>query len=258
MPGWTSNEYPAFANTRSLVESLNLLLLSIQNSINMNLSYRSTGQIAIASGLIGIFAFGFLLAAVTTRTTMAVSSSIYFMFRAHDVFFIIQMILLIPVAFGLYNITNQQSVGIGRTTLILGVVALSITIIILLLVFPKVLPDDYYPVPVGIFGIWLITVCWNMRKILKPALRWFGIIVGFGLTLFGIYPIGYFFLVDPRIFHIPPVDPASLPDPSLSVANTILHLMILVGSFIGVLPLPFWTILIGRRFLQERTNKHII
>src|SRR6185437_9121849 len=99
---------------------------------------------------------------------------------------------------------------------------LSLVIIILLLVMPRIMLDDGYLIPQGVFGVCLMIFNWRLKGIFLAVLRGFGIIVGLGLSLVGIYAVGYIILVTPRILYIPAVDPATLPDPSLSVANTVL------------------------------------
>jgi hypothetical protein len=92
-------------------------------------------------------------------------------------------------------------------------------------------------VPQGIFGGWLMVVTWRMAKIFPKYLTGIGMIVGLGLVLVGTFPIGYTLWVDP-----------SAPE---SVANGFLHEIIKIGSYLGVFPLPFWTVLIGGRLLRE-------
>jgi hypothetical protein len=214
--------------------------------------YRSVGWAAIASGIIGILAAACLIKAVTTRTSIVLSNSVNLLFRAHDVGIILQYLLMIPVAFALQRLSRQRPPGMGRAMLATAVGALSFVILILLLVFPKIVPDDYYPVPQGVFGVWLILVNWRMRGIFSPGLRWFGMVVGLGLTLVGIFPLGYAIFVSPVIFHIPPIQPIDHD----TLANYILHWIIYVGSFMGVFPLPFWTLLLGRRLLREKSIQY--
>lgn len=85
-------------------------------------------------------------------------------------------------------------------------------------------------------------------------LRWFGIMVGFGLALVGIFPLGYAIFVDNIILHIPvPSDEVIQKIPVDTPANVFLHQIIWIGSFMGVLTLPIWTILIGVRLLRKKT-----
>ena len=124
---------------------------------NKNLSYRSAGWAAIASGIIGIIAFGFLITAVLTRTSMEITAPVYFMFRAHDVAVILQLLLIIPVAFALHKFSMQLHSEMSRTTLAVGIGALLFTVLFLLLVFVISLRTHYtcFHKAFLAFGSWL-------------------------------------------------------------------------------------------------------
>jgi ABC-type Mn2+/Zn2+ transport system permease subunit len=99
---------------------------------------------------------------------------------------------------------------------------------------------------------WLIIANWHMKGILSKGLRWLGIVVGMGLTISGIFPIGYAIFVNTIILQIPAAsDEAVQKIATDTTANIILHQMVGIGLF-GVVMLPFWTILTGRRLLREK------
>ena len=216
---------------------------------NKNLSYRPAGWAAIASGIIGIIAFGFLITAVLTRTSIEITAPVYFMFRAHDVAVILQFLLIIPFAFALHKFSMQLRSGMSRRSLSVGIGALLFTVLFLLLVFVNILADTLYMFPQGIFGVWLMVICWRMHGILSQGLRWFGIVVGFGLTLVGTFPLGYVLFVDTILLKIPAHDLTNYPEHN-NLANQIIHIILDIGSFTGVITLPIWSILLGRKFLQ--------
>ena len=198
------------------------------------LSYRTAGWFAIASGAIGIIAFIFSRSASLTRTS-------------HDVGVILQFILLMPVVFAVFKLLQQSNPSMGRTTLNVGIGALFFTVLLILLTFPKILVDDLYAIPQGVFGLWLIIVNWRMNG--NPLLKWLGIVAGLGLALVATFPVGYAILVDPvYIFHIPAIEATNHDTP----ANRFLHKIIWVGSLMYELPLPVWTILFGTKLLQEK------
>ena len=103
--------------------------------------------------------------------------------------------------------------------------------------------------PQGIFGVWLMVICWRMYGVLTQSLRWFGIVVGFGLTLVGTFPLGYILFVDTILLKIPAHDLTNYPEHN-NLANQIIHIILNIGSFTGVITLPIWSILLGRKFLQ--------
>jgi hypothetical protein len=227
--------------------------MKVETSASIGSSYRFAGWAAIASGVVGIVGVGYLIAFLTGHLK-SVSDNDFLLVRIHDGCVIIQFLLMIRVVFGLRNLSLQQSFGISQTKLAIGVGSLSFTILFLLLNFPKVLADVLYMFPQGIFGGWLIVICWQMKGILSGGLRWFGMFVGLGLSLVGIYPLGYAIFVDTIILQIPAPTNEVLESIPMTFANGIIHLILMFGSLIGVLTLPFWTILIGRRLLQEKTE----
>ena len=220
----------------------------------MNISYRSAGRSAIASGVIGILAYGFLIGYLATRNEDAQNGVVPI--RVHDFCVILQFLFLIPVVFAFYKLIQEHSPNTLRAMLNVGVGTLCFTSLFLLLIFPRVLADVLYMFPQGIFGIWIMIACWRLKGLISKWLRWFGIIVGFGLTLVGTFPLGYAIFVDSIILQIPaPTDQVMQNIPTETAANILLHRVLWIGTFMGVLTLPIWTILIGVRLLREKTKQ---
>ncbi|MDB5148165.1 MAG: hypothetical protein JWQ57_2185 [Mucilaginibacter sp.] len=215
--------------------------------------YRSAGWSAIASGIIGIVAYGSLMTAVTTRTTKVPSQAVYFLFNAHDVGLIIQFLLMIPVVFALYKLSQQRYPGMSKSMLRVGIGAVSFIAFLLPLGILNITSNGLYTFPQGVFGVWLIIVCWRMPHVLPRAVRWLGMVVGPGLVLVGMALIGYLIFVNTLPLQIPSVDPAKYPD-SFTLANQIIHYFIYIGSYMGVMTLPVWTILLGRKLLYVKSS----
>jgi hypothetical protein len=216
----------------------------------MNPSYRTAGRAAIASGIFGIAAYVFLIGFLLIRNQDSQNGTLPI--RIHDSCVIFQFLFLIPVSIALLRLIREKTLIITQAMLNLGVGALCFTVLFLLLIFPKILADTLYMFPQGVFGVWIIIVCWRMKGLISQLLRWFGIIVGSGLALVGIFPIGYAIFVDSIILHIPaPSDEVMDKIPAETTANIVVHLFLYIGSFIGVLTLPIWTILIGVRLLRK-------
>ena len=225
--------------------------MQLQNSISIGAQYRRVGWTAIASGAIGFIAFGFLVAFLIPHLIEHLRGGIFI--RSHDVCVILQFLLMIPVVFGLYKLLYQRSPGMNQAILIIGVGSLSFTVLFLLLIFPKILNDTLYMFPQGVFGVWLMVVSWRMQGILSRGLRWFGMVVGFGLALVGTFPSGMAVFVPWYTFGEPPAIPAVTPKVSTGVhlADIVFHQFLVIGTFIGVLTLPIYTILLGTRFLRK-------
>jgi hypothetical protein len=215
--------------------------------------YRFAGKAAITSGVIGIVAYVFLIGFLLIRNQDAQNGVLPI--RVHDSCVILQFVFLIPVVTALYKLIKGRYLNISQVMFYAGVGALCFTIIFLLLIFPKFLADTLYMFPQGIFGVWVIVSSLRLKEIVPNWLRWFGILVGFGLTLVGIFPIGYAIFVDNIILQIPaPSDEVINKIPAETPANIVIHQFLYIGSFIGVLTLPIWTIFIGVSLLRK-TNK---
>lgn len=218
-------------------------------------SYRNAGWAAITSGTIGILAFSSLIIAVLTRTTFEVTGQILLLFNVFHVSLILQFLLMIPMIFSLQILSRKQPPGMSQETLFTGVIALLCTALFLFLIFPKVMMDEYYMIPQAVFGAWLLVVNWQLSGILSKGIRWFGMVVGVGLFLVGIYEVGFAIFVDSTSLQIPAVDENTLVDPGPTPANIIVHHILDIGTFMGVLTLPFWTIILGRKLLRERVEQ---
>ncbi len=84
-------------------------------------------------------------------------------------------------------------------------------------------------------------------------MTWLGIVCGVGLVLVAAFPIGYGMFVDPAMFHGPITDNTSEP-PGTETANGILHVVLLIGTFMGVATYPIWAALVGRRLLRQKSS----
>jgi hypothetical protein len=220
-------------------------------SVAVEPSSRNVGMAAIASGVIGIAAFGLLMDAVLTRVSWIPPARIYMLFAAHDIGVALQFLLLISVAFGLRTLARQSPPGLSKATFATGVGAVIFVVFLVLLgVGDRIVSDGLYTLPQGIFGIWLIVVNWRLSGSLPGWLRWLGMIVGLGLALVGICFVGLCF-VYPSQLVIPHPPQESIKEVH-SVANTFFHQLLYFASFLGVATLPIWTILTGFQLLKKR------
>ena len=214
-------------------------------------SYRIAGRAAIASGVVGILAFGLLMVAVLTRVSWVPPDRIYFLFNTHDIGVALQFLLLILVSFGLRTLSQQRPPGFSKALFRTGVGALSFVVLLVLLgIGSKLISNGYYMFPQGIFGIWLILVNWRLSGSLPGWLRWAGMIVGLGLALVGVSFVGISFVYPSMMgIHPPPIETVKEVN---SPANTFFHQLLVYASFVGVALLPVWTILIGLQLLKKR------
>jgi len=211
---------------------------------------RKTGWLTASSGVMGLVAIVFLMTAVTTRTSWSLSSRVNLLFRAHDIGVVLQFLLLLPLACGLQKLSRRNRPGISNDAIAWGIGAISLVALLLMLGIAKVVNDMFYMLPQGAFGVWLILINVRLSGSLPRWLRIFGMIVGFGLLLVGIVFPGLAIFVYPNMWKIPavPVDNETFQNTAI---NRVLHLILAIGSLLGVATLPVWTLLMGLKLLRR-------
>jgi hypothetical protein len=141
---------------------------------------------------------------------------------------------------------QKKGMEVGRTSTNIAIGALIFTALLLLLGIFKIVSDVVYTLAQGVFGVWLIVANWKLKGIFPSWLRWFGMIVALGLAIVGTFCIGYAIFVDIIILRIPAATIEEVQKiPFDTPANQILHWFIYIGSPMGILTLPFWTLLAG-------------
>ncbi len=209
---------------------------------------RNTGRTAITSGVIGLVALVFLIVAVTTRSTWTLSNGVYLLFRAHDLAVVLQFLLLIPLALRLEKLSTQSPSGIGGKTIAWGIGALCLVALLLVLGVCKVINDMAYMLPQGLFGAWLIVTNVRLSEFLPQWLRYFGMVVGFGLVMVATVFPGLAIFVYPNMLKIPavPVDNEVFQNTEI---NQILRMILAIGSLLGVVTI--WSLLTGTKILSK-------
>ena len=206
--------------------------------------YRFAGWAAITSGIIGFIAYAVLMTSVISRDAGVGDHRFWtLLFKSHDVGAILQALLMIPVVLTLHRIAIQQSGRVSRATVAAGVTALSLMVLLMLLGLVGVIPNVFYMVPQGVLGVWVIVVGRLVPVVIPRGLRWLGFVSGIGLLLVATFPIAYVLLVDPKAPH--------------STANRIIHIVLKVGSWMGVFTFPIWSALVGRRLLRQRARDRL-
>jgi hypothetical protein len=226
--------------------------MDAQTSIAISDSYRKAGWTAIASGVIGIAAFGLLMIAVTTRASWIPSDKVWMLFNTHDLGVALQFLLLLFAIFGLRTLADQTPPGLGKAAFATGVWAVIFVVLFVLLgVGGKIVSNGLYMFPQGILGAWLIAANWRLSGALPAWQRWFGMIVGLGLVLTGVCFVGITCVYFPDSLAIPAVSPENIKE-VISPANTFFHQLLPISAFMGVATLPLWTILTGYQLLKKR------
>jgi hypothetical protein len=219
------------------------------STVHSQSSYGVAGRAAIASGAIGIIAFGLLIAFLVKRILGGTEQICIPIIRAHDVAAILQFVLMVPVVFALNDIATRAANGRGRTPFLIGVVSIALIVLCLALIFIKVVPDDMYMIPLGLFGVWLIGENRNLSSFLPRSLTRLGTVAGVGLVFIGIFPIAFTLFVDrAHLLGWTPFD--YQPPPGTDMANGLSHILLIIGTFTGLTTLPIWAALVGRRLLK--------
>lgn len=211
---------------------------------------RNTGRTAITSGVIGLVAFVFLIVAVTTWSTWTLSSRVYLLFRAYDLAVVLQFLLLIPLGLRLEKLSRQSPSRTGSKTIAWGMSALCLVALLLVLGVCNVDNDMAYMLPQGLFRAWLIVANVRLSGFLPQWLRYFGMVVGVGLVMVGTVFPGLAAFAYPNMLKIPavPVDTEVFQNTEI---NQILHMILAIGSLLGVVTLPIWSLLTGAKILSK-------
>lgn len=230
------------------------MAMTTQTSITTTVSFNPlAARAAFASGVFGLVAVGFLIASLALRATNFEQGML--MSRIHNAATIVQVLFMMPVVAALHKLSQQPVQRASPRIQGLGIGALSFTALFLLLGMTRVIADVLYMFPQGVFGVWLMIFCWQARGILAPFLRWFGMVVGLGLALVGTFPLEYAIFVDTIMLAIPAASDAEVQKIPINEANRIIHQILWIGAPLGVLTLPFWTLLLGRRLLRRGANE---
>jgi hypothetical protein len=212
-------------------------------------SHRRAAWAAIASGVVGIVALAFILAAVSERTNRlgagrpgALSVSLQ---ASHDVGLMLQAVLIIPAALILHAFGRRRSRALSGANVGVGVAALSLIALVELLLLINVVPtrlDTFYMPPLGVVGVWLIVANWLGVERVPRALIWLGTVAGLGLAVLGTS--AFLFLTFQALGGA-----AAMADSRTVKWNRELHVGLAVGTLIGRTMFPIWAMLLGRKLL---------
>lgn len=214
---------------------------------------RLAGRFAVISGVFGIAAFACLIAFLVLRPSGAEHQTSHLLLRSHDAGIILQSLCLIPFALALDALARQHSPGSTRLTAAAAITFLILIVVLMVLSFVNAIADVLYMIPQGALGVWLIVVCRQNAIGLPSGLRKLGVVAGIGLILISLFPIGYALFVDPAILHGPISDNDPTP-PGTDMANSIVHMILALGTLIGCSMYPLWSALAGRWLLAHRNR----
>jgi hypothetical protein len=207
---------------------------------------RTAGWAAVAGGIFGLAALAFIVAALFIRSDSKRFGAL--MFRGHDAMATLQTLCMFAVVAALYSLANRRQRPMPKLAHRLANAALVALVLALLLTLAHVLNDMLYMIPQGFFGLWMIWLSRYLSDLLPGHVKWLGIVAGSGLTLIGIFPIAFGVLVDPIVFGGPM--PSDYKDVN-STANLVVHIMLAMGTLIGLPLYPLWSLAVGRTLLRQ-------
>jgi len=207
---------------------------------------RTAGWAAVAAGICGLAAFAFIVAALFIRSDAKRLGAL--MFRGHDAMAALQTFCMLAVVAALHSLANRWERPMPKLAYRIANAALVVLVFALLLTLAHVLNDMLYMVPQGIFGVWIVWLSSYLSGLLPRHVKWLGIVAGIGLILIGIFPIAFGIFVDAVVLRgaVPP----DYKDVN-STANLLVHIMLAIGTLIGLPLYPLWSIAVGRTLLRQ-------
>jgi len=207
---------------------------------------RTAGWAAVAAGICGLAAFAFIVAALFIRSDAKRLGAL--MFRGHDAMATLQTLCMLAVVAALHSLANRWERPMPKLAYRIANTALVVLVFALLLTLAHVLNDMLYMVPQGIFGVWIVWLSSYLSGLLPRHVKWLGIVAGIGLILIGIFPIAFGIFVDALVLRGPV--PPDYKDVN-STANLVVHIMLAIGTLIGLPLYPLWSIAVGRTLLRQ-------
>lgn len=202
---------------------------------------RLTGQLAIASGIVGIMATAVLLAFYLLEAPQAVAAGAQTsrLGAINDALGGVQFLLLVPVAATL----RLTSPTLSRLAAFAGVAGLAgVGVAAELYVLGSIGSEVWYPIAAAgyvLIGVWIGSISLIGRSgDLPRGLTRLGVATGAGILMI---PVGVFLLGGL----------GALTDPRLSLHNYPFLATISIGIIATVIGVPMWSIWLGRHFLGQ-------
>jgi len=219
------------------------------------------GTLAIASGIAGLFAFAFLIAALVGREALAdeqawragvIEAGFWdALFRVHDGAAFAQAVLMIPVVRVLHSYVPRPA-GWNLLAARLGAGACAVLALTVGMIFVTDGSDMLYMIPQAFVGAWLVAVNYLRPLGVSRRARWLGIVAGIGLLIVGLAAAGIAAALGPSILApVGPVPPQASVAGVTSTLNEVSHVALDIGTLLGVLTYPVWSILTGRALLKS-------
>jgi hypothetical protein len=204
-----------------------------------------SGIFAVVAGFIGLVSFGLLFGGLMTRKRGGTD----FLFRGQDIAVALQALWMILVTLKTlrYQTPPRQSPLLAGVS-ILGHAGVVLSIV---LVFASgaFWADMLYMLPQGLIGLWLIAVCLSASG-LSRSLRAMGILGGIGLVLITVSAAIIANALGWHIFDLTTA-PSVAAEAKSSPANRLGHTILPIGTLLGRILYPIWTIAVGYKLIRH-------
>ena len=157
----------------------------------------------------------------------------------------ISVLLMIPIALALHQITPARSAKVSRVAMIIGIVGMAVFLTFNTLIFLLGMPESQAGAPIsfafGAVGAWLITANYFARGIALPTrLAWLGIVIGAGFVLWML------------MFRISGA--ANVGSPAALQSNTPFLIGIAALALSSYFLYPIWAIWLGRVLMKTAAD----
>ena len=209
---------------------------------------RRAGRAAVASGLMGIMSFGFLIACAAYvaghqpaeyKTFADAPLVVRLLFKGVYVGSLLQALFMIPVAAAVHTLGRLRSLRMSQTATAVGITALVAVVLLRVLVLvDSEVSDILFIGPMGFVGMWLIATNWLLGGVLSMGIRIAGTVAGAGFVIAGV---SFFFLGGLAEFS----HAGAMSD------DLVFHTGLWVGGIPAFILYPIWAIFLGRSLSRQ-------
>lgn len=201
----------------------------------------------LGSGILWLLGFIFLFLYLSTRTNTGVSDEFNLWQLLHDGTMALASLSIAGAAWSLRNAATRRGGTVGSGAAWLGTISGIATAALLALVSLTGANDMLYMLTQGGIGLWLIVLCKKSPTGFGPVTRILGFVAGSGLVLIAVSFIMIAVALGPSPFVLANasylgVAPANVESP----LNRYGHVVIAVGTLLGVPTYPAWAALAWR------------
>lgn len=201
----------------------------------------------LGSAVLWLLGFVFLFFYLATRTNTGVSDEFSLWQFLHDGTVALASLLIAAAAWSLRDVATRNGDTVGSPTAWLGTISGIATAILLALVSLTRANDMLYMFAQGGIGLWLIVLCVRRPAEFGGVTRAFGVVSGTGLVLIAASFVMIAVALGPSPFVLVDASYSGVAPANVgSSLNRYGHVIIAVGTLLGIPTYPVWAWLAGR------------